>query len=448
MKKLFKGLQYFSFFVPFRLLLPFFFMSAFITWYWLQQQIKNPESSFAALIALLLKLVLIFFSLLICFSFLTVLVSYVYFLFNRKSILSKAIIKMKQEENLAKNNTLQVSLNNIIPPFLGNIRFRLVDSDFTFSEKFKVRKKNIWQIFTLAHQGEHVLVLPAIKQYEIKKLLIYFEDFFQLFSFTGILNYITILTIQPENFEQEVKQINPRKTIESDIRVEQLKRTEGEYINYKDFENHDDVRRIVWKIYARNKELVVRTPEIFDPYASKITFYASFHKNFSEILNKHIHFQILNFYKTEIWNSYKNIADGKLAVEFVPDQMVNATHEEHKQAKVKLQIAMMDWQQNSLTDYCKKNDAAVLCISSFTDENDLQKILQVHNNQLQIIFIKLSEAYNKPFITDWLKWLFIQVEEDAVERNRTWFAMSGLKRKLLQQEKKLEHLLVKNNVEV
>ena len=75
--------------------------------------------------------------------------------------------------------------------------------------------------------------------------------------------------------------VQPKKTEETNMRIEEMRKVEGELLNYKNFETNDDVRRIVWKIYAKNKELVVRIPETNDPYASHIYFYASFYNAIS-----------------------------------------------------------------------------------------------------------------------------------------------------------------------
>ena len=82
---------------------------------------------------------------------------------------------------------------------------------------------------------------------------------------------------------------------------------EGEYLNYKNFENNDDVSRIVWKIYAKNKELVVRIPEIMDPYASHVYLYASFFTSFNVAGSTPVEVPFLNYYKAMIWTLYQNL---------------------------------------------------------------------------------------------------------------------------------------------
>ena len=77
-------------------------------------------------------------------------------------------------------------------------------------------------------------------------------------------------------------------------------------MNYKDFESGDDVRRIVWKIFAKNKELVVRIPEVINPYASHLHFFASF-QNSMIAADSNYAAGMLDYYKDIIFNTILQI---------------------------------------------------------------------------------------------------------------------------------------------
>ena len=99
-----------------------------------------------------------------------------------------------------------------------------------------------------------------------------------------------------------------------------MRKVEGEFLNYKNFENNDDVRRIVWKIYAKNKELVVRIPEMMDPYASHVYLYASFFSSSISKAMRTVEDPFLNYYKVITWSVYQNLVKQGFEVRYIPDQ--------------------------------------------------------------------------------------------------------------------------------
>ena len=69
----------------------------------------------------------------------------------------------------------------------------------------------------------------------------------------------------PDTLPQASSEISPKQTNTMDVHIEQLRKVEGDLLHYKSFEAGDDVRRIVWKVFAKNRELVVRIPERMEP---------------------------------------------------------------------------------------------------------------------------------------------------------------------------------------
>ena len=119
--------------------------------------------------------------------------------------------------------------------------------------------------FSMHTKGCYNWPLKNIKEYDISSGIIYFEDFFQFFSFAGSLPSNGSFFYGPPKKSTGTLMVQPKKTEETNRRIEEIRKVEGELLNYKNFETNDDVRRIVWKIYAKNKELVVRVPETIDP---------------------------------------------------------------------------------------------------------------------------------------------------------------------------------------
>ena len=174
--------------------------------------------------------------------------------------------------------------------------------------------------FSMHTKGLYNWPLKNIKEYDINSGIIYFEDFFQFFSFTGKLPSNSNFFNGPPIKTTGALVVQPKKTEETNMRIEEIRKVEGELLNYKNFENNDDVRRIVWKIYAKNKELVVRIPETNDPYASHIYFYASFYNAISNDVYEEFNEVFLDNFKTVIWNIYDQLSRQNALIQYIPDQ--------------------------------------------------------------------------------------------------------------------------------
>ena len=242
--------------------------------------------------------------------------------------------------------------------------------------------------------------------------------------------------------------VQPRKTVETKTRIEKIRRVEGEFLNYKNFENNDDVRRIVWKIYAKNKELVIRIPEINDPYASHVYFYASFYNSMSPAIYEDFNRVFLNLFKTIAWNSFEQLTKQNVEVKFVPDQEMRTGDMQTYFQKVKFAISTSNWHKDrDLGAYIKKDDAALLCISSLTDVREIEPILEQSGKDLVVIFLRLSKAFSRFRVKDWLEYIFVKPGEDNLDKLRLAWNLSPLKSKLIENEKAILEALDRSGCE-
>jgi hypothetical protein len=219
---------------------------------------------------------------------------------------------------------------------------------------------------------------------------------------------------------------------------------EGEYLNYKNFENNDDVRRIVWKIYAKNKELVVRIPEIMDPYASHVYLYASFFSRFNTDGNSAVEVPFLNYYKVLTWSIYQNLIKQGFDVRYIPDQEVAKANLADEQQWVKYSISTSKWHQSKdLKTYVKTSDASVVIISSLSDVDEVRDIIENHGKDITFIFIKLSDSFKNQNIVDWVQWVFVQNAKDDIDVYKRGWDFSPLRQKLRDNENRLEEIVNK-----
>jgi hypothetical protein len=418
-------------------------VAASIGYEWLQGQAGIPDSAFKDIFALLLRFAIWFCLVILFFGFVTSLISFLFFAWKQKKtgIDFKINTLAKGDTNQSKQ-TIELHICPILKPLLGFIKIRLKYDKTHFSDKFVVLKKSQKKFFTTNLDGIYNWLLPEIKEYHVENAIVYFEDFFQFFSFSYSVKTNNNFYTQP--ITQSAKIINafPRKTEDTSIRIEELKKVEGELINYKNFENNDDVRRIVWKIYAKNKELVVRIPEIIDPYASHIYLYASFFSLFDIKGNEIIEIPFLNFYKTICWSVYKQLVEKGCEVRYVADQDIPQNQLTGIEEQVKYSISVSTWQTDkALKEYVKGKDASVVIVSSLSKVEEIQELLEQYGNDISFVFVPLTESLNKQHFGDWLQWLFVQQEKDSIAVYKTNWSLSLLRLKVEKNEKQLKKLL-------
>jgi hypothetical protein len=438
-----KRLQKIGFFIPFTWHFLGFAVIVVFAWRWLIARQPVPGTAYGDIFSFLLRVALAFVAISVTVALGTVLVSWLYFyLKNRNHQVHFTIEAGSEERKLSEKQEVKISLHPVLRPVLGFTRIRLKYDAEHYSAKFSLLEKNRKRIFSRSVNGTYYWQLPEIKEYHVSSAIIYFEDFFQFFSFAVKVNAENRFFTQPEN--KALNRINafPRKTEETTTRIEEIKRVEGEHINYKHFEANDDVRRIVWKIYAKNKELVVRIPEIMDPYASHIYLYASFYTAFDVSGNSVVDKPFLNHYKSVTWTIYRQLTEQGFEVRFVGDQQKPQHGFTNSQQEVKYAISTARWhQEKDLDVYVKPNETAVLVVSSLSDLQTLSAIAEAHGNEIIIILVKLSDSLKKQNFANWVEWVFVQQEKDEREMYKTSWSLSYLRPKIKANEKKIEQIL-------
>jgi hypothetical protein len=438
-----KRLQRISFFIPVTWYFLGFAVIAVIAWRWLSGKDLVPNTAYTDIFTLLLKVALAFVAAAIIIALASAFVSWLYFyLKNKKHAVVFKIETGSDEQDIAEKQEVKINLHPVIRPFLGFTRIRLQYDTTHYSNKFSLvegRKRNF---FSSSINGVYHWHLPEIREYHVSSAIIYFEDFFQFFSFAVSVKAANRFFTQPQNKKLDAINAFPRKTEETTTRIEEIKRVEGEHINYKHFEANDDVRRIVWKIYAKNKELVVRIPEIMDPYASHVYLYASFYSAFDIAGNNVVEKPFLNHYKSVVWTIYRQLSDQGAEVRYVPDQQRPEQHFTDNRQEVQYAISTAKWQsEKNLDVYVKPNETAVLVVSSLADAERLKDIAEAHAHEVIIILVKLSDSLSKQNIANWVEWLFVQQEKDETEMYKAGWSLSYLRPKIKANERNIEQLL-------
>lgn len=400
-------------------------------------------NSFLPIVLLLAKVTLIILSIVVGISLISTIISFL--IFRSRSKGQRALFQLNLSTSAEQNNTvlIQPSLNNTYRPFLGYISGRLVLNDQRLSDPFvlastRFRKNSLW---IAAVYGNNTLTFPDIREYQVSGTLLYFEDMLRLIKLPVRQDQVASFFNPPRADVNKEPAVQPQAAREQDIRIEQLRNVPGDYLNYKQFEYGDDVRRIVWKVYGKNREFIVRNPEIRDPYASRIEMYASFHNSlFAVVPDTAIVNTLLNTYKNAVWSIYRSLAEQQeWELIYVPEQSF-PKHFEDPAEKVAHLIAQSEWQNDTrLEQYFDLKKGTVYCIHSLTDAAELEQFLANGGADKFIYMCYLSDAF-KQKRKSLLKRIFFY-EEDQENRNQSSWLLSPLKARILKNEATLTRIL-------
>lgn len=413
---------------------------------------KDAPSALVPFILLMAKMALWFVLGLILLSLLSTLATWLHYLYIRSKKGYKMQIDFTMETVNGKKNKLFLNalIEGIRRPVLGFVKGRLFYDNYDMTDRFsllsnKLKEKSWWRA---AIVGKSRLMLPDIKEYQLKGGFVYFQDMLHIFSL-AVSQPITGHFYQPPVLaEDDDREVYPKKTEQMDVRIEQMRRVEGEHLNYKDFEAGDDVRRIVWKVYAKNRELVVRIPEMFEPYASHLYFYATFHAAVKkQWLNEGYFKEMLNYYKNYVWTVYDTLSKKEWEMRYIPDQNLTVPEsisEAEKSARI---ISNSNWHDDrSMVGYFKPNQGAVLCISSLVDPEELRTILSQCDNSTVVYFIKVSQVFRHFVAWNWIKRLIFLPPEDRLSKLRGRWTFSPIRFQIQKKEKEIEMILQSSNV--
>ncbi len=413
----------------------------------------EEPSAFLPFVLLMAKMAFWFVLVVVSVSALSTLFVWVHFLWLRhnKGVRLELSFVQEKKDRTAGRSIMQATLHGALRPILGFVNGRLYYDDHQLTGHFALlsdKKKENSLFLRSAISGKSRLLLPDIREYQLRDGFIYFRDMLHLFSL-AVEQQISGSFFQPPEVQSAAeKDVFPKKTETTDVRIEQMRRVDGEYLNYKDFEHGDDVRRIVWKVYAKNRDLVVRIPERFEPYASHLYFYASFHALANENrLNSDYAKEMLNYYKNRVWTVYDTLAKKDWQMRYIPDQNFNLPDTLTPAERSARIISASGWHQDhDLLQYFHPAQGAVLCVSSFTDPHQLSQLLEQCDASTVVYLVRCSRVFRHLVAWNWMKRLVLLPPKDRLNRLRSQWTFAPLRLQVTKREKQLEEILKKSAV--
>ncbi|MBS1505245.1 MAG: DUF58 domain-containing protein [Bacteroidetes bacterium] len=320
-------------------------------------------------------------------------------------------------------------------PLLGTIQARLVFSEKRMSERVildtNVPRPRHWWRQAIRGTGQTLLHDRGI--YDVEKVLISFCDMLGLVSLPCTIPYTQQLYTLPLPQEEQKIKAQPNSTEEQKHRIDIPKRVEGEHVNYKEFETGDNIHRIVWKIYAKSGQLVVRIPETKDPYASHLYFYVSYYHGFG-LQGGVFETELLNVYKDTVRNLFEAIAQNGYDVRIPHDQEVPKLSGLSEKKNELFQITAAAWQsQLAPSGFVNYSKAAFVCLPSLVPVGEVETILKNLPPSVPLVVVKLSDAIPSPFQLQ-VKDIFFKPEAKPSDKLRQPWLLSSLRRSLKENE--------------
>ena len=288
----------------------------------------------------------------------------------------------------------QLTRTGSVLPFWGSVQTTLHFREDETTDAVALRSEGLFSFSKNSRQtAAGPLELRHTKEYRLQSVRFLFRDTFGLFALPITIPAADVFLRTPEALDGSSLTVQPRRAVELTERVNTMQRVEGDLYNSRRFATGDDMRRILWSVYARNRELMVRIPEIFEPYASVLTVFASFSARFPATFGptEEATQTALDYYKSAVWTVYQNLSTGGRALHFRMAQTAPQSGELSKAEGVRHNIAAAHW---DTAEPLPDAQSQVLVISSLTAPETLREMLDAFSGKRSVVLVRLSEAFN------------------------------------------------------
>jgi hypothetical protein len=404
---------------------------------------------FYAILLVLLKLVLVFVVILIFCSLVSTLIPFSLFSHRARNDQGFLTVSFDTIEEKSQTHTVaHVKIARLSFPVLGFVKLRFYyDGDYS-TKSYTFTARGFSFLFAGKADLKCDLNLFDIRSYTIDSVRVQFKDMFHLFSFSHCYKLDKQFYTFPKKEDVEVVHPTPTLAKETNLRTEIVRRVEGELLFFKDFEPSDDIRRIIWKIYAKTKELVVRVPELRNPFASEVGFFASYYNSLLSGITSSSEMNIfLNHYKNMVWSLYSEFSSkSDISLKLLCDQEVNVKPMDDVN-EVQQIVSASAWQSSKEVGSVFHSDAvSILCLSALASKEDIDSIVGKLSSSSVVVLCRFSETFDVKSKASYLRMLFMKPKNK--NEDKPLWSMSPLRAKLAKNERELEEILRKSESSV
>ncbi|MEM0940622.1 MAG: DUF58 domain-containing protein [Bacteroidota bacterium] len=436
--KLVSSFLFYTQFVPLKRNGFIFLFFTFLLFLFLRNEYYKEESQFIPFLDVFVWLLGIFAGFIIGFGLLYTLFCWLYLMLKYKKLNVAFSIGLEDgQKGVVGIVPVKLSLSKVIMPIIGYLKTWVVFEDGGIAGPVIVNKFSGGWRDLLSKEGTANLHLTKRAQYRIRGYLFSFEDYLQFFRFSFFKRAKKAFYLYSAKREVSSIDIPPSKAREELEKVKTSKRVEGDFLNYKDFESGDDVRRIVWKIFAKNKELVVRIPEVINPYASHINFFASFQNSLLTNDSKYAT-GMLDYYKDIIFSACLQIEKSGKMVEFSMDQVVSDGLIVDKKDRLAYFLSCAKWKSTPLEKQFNSISASgVVCVSSMVPADQLEEL--INKRSIILFIVRVSRYLDEQNLFSWANMILRKEKQSELSKLR--WVLSPQRRKIKNNERKIIQLV-------
>lgn len=440
---IFAKFKYWSVYTIFRWQFLFTAVGMWLVYQWLIANIKSTGTEEWIRIGDWLKVIFWSTIILISLSASTLLLSWLIFRARLKSG------KLKVSIQLTGNRTpeagvvaVEATITNILRPFLGTVQVRVIFPEWNISDRILLdeNKRIMFNPFNTI-SGKTSLDLHHRGLHEVEEVQVVLTDMLKMICLPVVMHSGNRLLTLPKELKEEHFEIFPTATEEQDIRTHIPRRVQGEMLNYKNFESGDDIRRIVWKIYAKNGELVVRIPETRDPYASHVYICPAFYNELITDFDREAGKEVLNAYKDSLRQVLDAVMNNQYSVRMVKDQEPQQNTGEDGVSDDLFYLATAQWQNEQRpAEVFDTSKAAVICLSSAAPVEEIEALIQKLPMHVPVMVFALSTSLG-PLFKFSVKSIFFKRKEQPLDDVKKSWWISPLRKRLQLNEDKIRGVL-------
>lgn len=342
---------------------------------------------------------------------------------------------------LDTHNRPSLLVQKLLTPLLGTLQ-GILNTTSQPDLKVVFTKYYSKKISTKGAVTSEPLFLPHYLPYQLTKLQLFQFDYFRMLALPIRLSVNKTIINYPEAEPINTVSIKPlKKSIQEDQEKTPIKR-EGDLFQYKNFESSDDVRRIVWKLYAKNEELIIRTQEHEFEYAHDLLMSLNYSmKNASsETLQV-----AMDYYKKTSYSIFDAYAKKYplLFVDHTKGQTIPAERE-----IIQNYIIALNWNHTHKDRYFDTKDSIHVIHSGMEWDDILTTIKKVNKNAV-IYFIPLSNAYHSSVLKNTIRNLFLLPNSSSLlETQKIKFSKSATFKSWIKCEQNIKEILTNTKAKV
>ena len=437
-------LRYLALFIPVTAYFLLFALVLFGLYYVAFQMDHAFDSITLEIIRKIVQAIFFLTLLLLVFCLLTTLLPYLWLQFQKLRGKMRIEIGNSPAEEETRGRKIFLRVYPLLRPVLGFVYFRVLYDNRAQSPRLALAegRQTDGQKWGFK-EGYFIWPLQGIREYPVNELIIYFEDIFHFFSLAARIEVHQRFHIVPQILEEKPDAgMMPLRIRDPETRTDDLRRTEGELLSFKNFEPNDDVRRIVWKLYARNKELMVRKPEIQDPTASIINLFFSFYDHLDVENNYILNVEALNYYKNACWTLERQLIAQGRQIRIFYDQAIPQKITQSQAEADAYALSACQWQkENTMGNLDIPLSGTMVVISSLASPEALTDFLQELPASSTILFVRLSQVIPKPDFSKILKRIFIMPENKFEKQGYSDLRVRNTRLLLMENEAYIEEVL-------